>query len=441
MRRLFFGLVLFVCLLIAGCADASLPTSAAAPPGDPESAAPTATPAPADVARVRLPGDALQDLLAEHDLAYSDPFSQEYPDILSVPSVVHYSKDQLYYTSFEEMPFIGEQYPMTAPEQVCEGLYRYDLSTGEKVRMGDVSQAGYSSGEFLFTQDAYYRFPCSFDQTKSTLAIKRLDLASGQPQVIAQIDNGDMYVSSDQTGSGTCAFLIRIAGEEQNSQRIYIRGADQELRLIYDSAQSGLEAPAFSALSAGEETLFLLQQTAPAGKLVTEVVEMDLDGTICGTIPLPGLKEYSDPDYFADKLYVTGEYIFVKWYNCGEQLPYFSAFKLADGEASAVWVPENAPCYLINKRPVKGRYFLFSAFPDGMDYTANTYASHLYVLDAQNDRFTGVSLPLAQDVVFNNMVCNEQGDLVMNLAEKTHAQARLQDRLLRIAFEELEALL
>ena len=38
---------------------------------------------------------------------------------------------------------------------------------------------------------------------------------------------------------------------------------------------------------------------------------MDINGTELRTILLPDLQEYSDPEYYADKLYVQGDYIFI----------------------------------------------------------------------------------------------------------------------------------
>ncbi len=440
MRRLFFCFMLIFCLSTTGCADSSLATSAVDSSSSIEVPSSTSTPSQTSVVRVQLPESQLQDLLKEHKLAYPNPFSPEYPDILTVPAIVHYSMDQLYYCSYEEMPFVGEKYPAAVPEEVCENLYQYDLSTCEKVRIGDVSFSGYSSGEFLFTEDAYYMFASSDEPGKPSLEIKGLNFKSGKLQEIAQIENGLIGGSAAQTDSGTCAFLVQAEDDERKSQKLYTLSTDQELRVIYDSAQIGLEAPEFSALCAGEETLFLLKQTEQEGKLVTEIVEMNPDGTVLKVISLPGLEEYSNPDYYADKLYVAGEYIFIKWYYCGEQLPCFSAFKLVDGKTSEVCVPQNAPCYLLNDKPVNDRYFLFSAFPDGMDYTVNTYTSHLYVLDTMYDRFIGISLPLAKDVIFNDMACNEYGDVIMNIAEKTDAQPTLQARTIRIDFDDLKPL-
>lgn len=436
MRRLFFCLIMVFSLLIPGCASASFTPSSntALPSFPPASSRP-------NIVRVQLPDSLLQDLLAEHDLAYPDPFSQEYPNILTVPVMVHYSADYLYYCSFEETPFIGEKYPMTVPEEIHEGLYKYNLSSCEKVKVGDVSLSGYSSGQFLFTDDAYYISSVTLEQGNSTLCIKGLDFESGQIKEIAQIENGNLYVLSSQTDSGACAFLVRIADDEQISQKLYTLNAGRELTVIYDSAKIGLASPEFTALCAGNDSLFLLKQTDQTGQLVTEIVEMDLKGAILRTISLPGLQEYSDPEYYADKLYVAGDYIFIKWYYCGEHLPYFSAFKLEDGKASKVNVPDNNPCYLLNAKPIDNRYFLFSAFPDGLDYVTNTYTSHLYVLDAQDDCFTGISLPLAEDVVFNDMICNEYGDIIMNIVEKSDPKSAPQKRTLRIAFDDLKSLL
>lgn len=441
MRRLFFGIILIFCLSITGCSNSSTQASSFIPSDSMERPSPMPTTAPTNVVRVQMPDFLLQDLLAEHNLAYPDPFSQEYPDILTVPVMIHYSSDYLYYRSYEEMPFVGEKSPMTIPEKVHENLYQYDLSTRKKVKIGDVSLSGYSSGEFLFTEDAYYMFPASLEQGNITLHIKGLDLKSGELQEIAQIENGDIYVSSAQTGNGSCAFLVRVTDEEQTSQRLYILNTDKELHIIYDSAQINLSTPEFSTLCAGDETLFLLRQREKAGQLLTDIVEMDLNGAVLRTISLPGLQDYSDSDYYADKLYVTGEYIFVKWYYCGEQLPYFSAFKLVDGKASSIFVPHNTPCYLLNDKPVDNRYLLFSAFPDGMDYTTNTYTSHLYVFDTLYDRFTGISLPLANDVVFNDIVCNENGDIIMNVVETKDSHSTPQKQTIRIDFEDLKSLL
>lgn len=439
MRRLSLGFIPIICLLLTGCMDSISPTSSFASSSNMERPIFTPTPAKTDIVRIQLNDTSLQDLLVEHDLAYPDPFSQEYPNVLTVPVMVNYSEKQLYYRSYEEMPFIGEKYPMTIPGEVHENLYKYDLTTFQKVKMGDVSLSGYSSGEFLFTDDAYYMFPATLEQGTATLHIKRLDFETGELQEITQIENGNIYVSSAQTENGTCAFLIRVTEGEQTSQRIYTLNEEKNLHIIYDSVQIGLKSPEFSALCAGNETLFLLRQIEREGHLVTEVVEMDLNGTVRRLISLPGLQKYSDPDYYADKLYVVGEYIFVKWFYCDEQLPYFSAFKLVDDKASKIQVPSNTPCYLLNQKPIDDRYFLFSAFPDEMDYTVNTYSSHLYVLDTMCDGFIGVHLPLAQDVVFNDMVCNENGDIIMNVVEKIEGQRTPQKRTIRIEFDELKS--
>ncbi len=115
MRRLFLCAILMVSLFVIGCADSSLTASTSVQPGSTENQSPTATPAKTSVDRIQLNESLLQDLLAEHHLAYSNPFSQGYPDVLTTPVFVHYSADHLYYRSYEEMPFFGEKYPMTVP--------------------------------------------------------------------------------------------------------------------------------------------------------------------------------------------------------------------------------------------------------------------------------------------------------------------------------------
>ena len=433
------ALVIIALFALTGCDNSALPLpiSTPVPSSTVESSPTTATPTREEVVRIQLPDSMLQDLLDEHHLAYPDPFSQGYPDILAVPVMVHYSADCLYYRSFEEMPFVGEKYSMTVPEEVNENLYEYNLSTREKIKIGDVSSSGYSSGNSLFTKDTFYTFSST---SQNALVIRGLDLESGKTQEIAQIENGKINVSFTQTDSGICAFLVEIENEGLNHQRLYTLNEEKNLKIIYDSAQIGLENPEFTALCSSDENLFLLRQTSQSGRLSTEVVEMDINGTELRTILLPDLQEYSDPEYYADKLYVQGDYIFIKWYYCGERLPYFSAFKLVDGKATEVAVPQNTPCYLLNDNPINGRYFLFSTFPDMMDYTVNTYTSHLYIFDTQYDRFIGISLPLARDIVFNDVVCNENGDIIMNIVESTDSQAPSQKRTVRIAFGNLKSI-
>lgn len=73
-----------------------------------------------------------------------------------------------------------------------------------------MSISGYSSGDFLFTEDAYYMFPASSEQERNILHIRELDFNSGKLQDVTLIENGQLYVSSDQTNSGTGLFWFKL---------------------------------------------------------------------------------------------------------------------------------------------------------------------------------------------------------------------------------------
>lgn len=392
---------------------------------------------------IDCPEALLQDFLAEHSLAYADPLSQDYPNDLVIPQIIQYTQDSLYVLSYEDTPFVGKENTARTSDLFVNTLYKYNFLTKEKQKIGVIDSSGMCSSDFLLTEESYYYFPLSIAyQENPVLYIKALSRASREEKDILKIEGGNINVSSGELRDGTVLFMIRSADGTKTRQRIYKLQGSASPEMIYDSRKEGLQEPAFSALAVVQDTIFLLEQTQENAKLKTKLLKMDSMGNALQTIELPGMEAYSDTANYADKLYVCGDYVFIKWYRCEEGLSAFSAYRLTNGQAQPIAVPDNAPCYLLTPNPVQNRYLIFSAFPNNMDFQANQYASHLYLLDTQNaDRFIGLHFPLASDVTISEMVCNEEGNLMMSTLQPIDTMQRAQAGMVKVDFSAIKALL
>lgn len=358
---------------------------------------------------VRLPSQAVENFLTQHPIDYPDPFSQFYPQERIVPGLLRYVGNSLYLESAEETPFVGKENPVQTPEGVINKLYRYTLETKEKQAIG-ILLDGVQSSDFLLTQATYYYYP----MRDETLYVCALDLKSGETATLLELPQGSIYVRSGILQNGCAVFLVRFSENETAQQRIYKIKTDRTVEIIYDSIKDGSGLAEFSTMTVYGDFIYALRQLPVNGALKTSVVQMNSAGEFVREIDLPNLEAYVNPDYFADKMYVVGDYIFVKWYYC-EELPYFNAYLLKEDKAEAVPYAYNAPCYLLNDQFINGRYLIFSTFPDNMDYTANTFTSTLMLLDTATNAFIGVKIPLDESYTPMQMVVNENGDILISL--------------------------
>lgn len=358
---------------------------------------------------VQLPSQAIENFLKQHPIDYPDPFSQIYPQARMVPGLLRYAGNSLYLESLEETPFAGKENPVQTPEGVINKLYRYRLETKEKQAIG-VLMDGIKSSDFLLTQDTYY----SYSMRDETLYISALDLETGETANLVEISQGNIYVSSGVLQNGCAVFLVHFLENEIAQQRIYKIKPDRTVETIYDSVKDGSGRVEFSTMTVYGDSIYALRQITVNEVLKTSVVQMNPEGEFVREIDLPNLEAYANPDYYADKIYVIGDYIFVKWYYC-EELPYFNAYLLKKDTAEAIPYAYNAPCYLLSNQLIKERYLIFSTFPDNMDYTANKFTSTLMLLDISNNEFIGVKIPLDENYVPMQMVANEDGDILISL--------------------------
>lgn len=397
----------------------------------------------ADATPVLLLSEAqLQEFGEEHDLAYPDPFSQEYPHSLALPTLLQYEGDTLYFLSEEETPFVGKENTAQTPDPLICKLYAYDCSAKEKREVGPAGFEGYSSGDFLLTGDAfYYHSSVHADRPGMVLSLLRLLRDSKETEELAQIENALIGADYGELENGTVVAMVRYVKGEKDGQSIYKLEPGASLQRIYNSEEQGLAAPEFSALTVYKNSIFLLRQTEQKGMLKSEIVEMDAAGRPLAAIAPPGLEQYADPDYYADELYVLGDYFFIKWYSSDETLPAFCAYRLVNNQPQAVKFSKNSPCRLLSPSLIGGRYLLFSAFPDYMDFSARQYAAHVFLFDTRQSAFIGVHFPFDSDVLISQMVCNEKGDLILEVSRWNEERRQLQPRLLKVDFSAIQALL
>ena len=402
--------ILLLSILCTGCSsqDVSAPSESPVPESTPRT--------------IEYPASEIRDLSEEFQLAYPDPLSVDYPDAYTLPGVVAYRRELLYYLSTQASGAVGQEPTEQIAPQLRETLCTLNTQTGQKTEIGDVTTRGYSSEQSLLTGDALYDSGMELSEngsdSGSLLQIKKFSFTSGESQTILEVENGMIEVSFGELEDHTIVFMLHRLDESftKTHQEIYKLLPDNSVQKIF-STDGNEGTYNFTDFTAQENTLFLLNQPEVEGKLHTEAVCLNSDGQITRTLALPGLSAYSDTFNYADHIYAAGDYVFIKWYRAPDALPYFSAWKICEGGAEALSVPQNAPCRLISQTPIQNRYLLFSAFPNEMNFSENQYKNHLYLFDMETGEFTGIHLPYESNVSLGAMVCSEQGTLAMHLTE------------------------
>lgn len=420
--------ILLLSLLAAGCSSQEV----SAP-----SASPTPQPAPG---RIEYPASEIRDLSDEFGLAYPDPLSVDYPDAYTLPSIAAYRGEQLYYVSTQASGWVGQEPTQQIAPQLRETLCTLNTQTGQKAEIGDAAILAYTAEQELFTQDAWYYAGMGLSEHEgeagSLLQIQKLSLDSGKDQTVFTVENGMLGVSFGELTDGTVVFMVRRLDESltEAHQEIYKLLPDNSVQKIFSTDESG-ELYNFTDFTTRENVIYLLNQPEVEGKLHTEAVCMASDGEITRTLALPGLSAYADTFNYADHIYAAGDYVFIKWYRAPDALPYFSAWKICEGGAEALSVPQNAPCRLLSQTPIQNRYLLFSAFPNEMNFSENQYKNHLYLFDMETGEFTGIHLPYESNVSLGAMVCSEQGTLIMHITETSGENAT--EKIAALSFETL----
>lgn len=382
-------------------------------------ASPTPQPAPG---RIEYPASEIRDLSEEFGLAYPDPLSVDSPDAATLPGIAAYRGEQLYYVSTQASGWVGQEPTEQIAPQLRETLCTLNTQTGQKAEIGDAAILAYTAEQALFTQDAWYYAGMGLSEHEgeagSLLQIQKLSLDSGEDQTVFTVENGMLEVSFGELTDGAVVFMVHRLDESltESHQEIYKLLPDNSVQKIFSTDESG-ELYNFTDFTTRENVIYLLNQPEVEGKLHTEAVCMASDGEITRTLALPGLSAYADTFNYADHIYAAGDYVFIKWYRAPDALPYFSAWKICEGGAEALSVPQNAPCRLLSQTPIQNRYLLFSAFPNEMNYSENQYKNHLYLFDMETGEFTGIHLPYESNVSLGAMVCSEQGTLAVHLTE------------------------
>lgn len=368
---------------------------------------------------IHISDSALKDFLQENDISYPNPFSLEYPNENTVPSIIKYHNDTIYYTSYEES-IIKNQYDSSqTPENIEVNLFSYNIKTREKVNHGNLQYENLLSHSFVFSQKDYYYFPLKIENDGSVLYLRSLNLHTSEDRTLEEIYNSNIDILVD-IEDNTIIFLVNYHQDSVYAQRIYRLILDESIECIYDSVESASMFGEYSALDIHEGNIYLLKQTVNKDKLVTSIEKMSFDGQILDEYYLPFLDEYFEPNYYADRLYYFGDYCFIKWYNCGDELPYFIAYHINQGKFEKIEYANNAPCYLLYDKPIENRYLYFSTFPDDMDYNKRIHTSTLKVFDLQTNKFMGLTIPFPEKTEITGIVCNEKGNLILTTQTNTN---------------------
>ena len=363
---------------------------------------------------IQLNNDAVESFLQNNNIAYPNPFSINYPDEIIVPSIMKFDDNQIFYISYEGSEIRKTNDHSQTPKGIVTKLFSYNLKTKEKTDYGELNYEDLSSSDFLLFKENYYYFPLEIIAPDTVLNIKCKSLYNLENKTLEKILNGNINIATDYS-DGIRIILINYSEKSKNEQRVYKILSEDNIVCIYDSIQMSSADKKYSALDIYDGNIYLLNQIIKENSLITSIDKMNFDGDILETFHLPIPNEYCDPTYYADQFYFFKNSCFIKWYHCGNELQFFTAYQLKFGKYRNINYSENSPCYLISRKPIAGRYLYFTTFPDNMNYFQNHYTSILKIFDIKTNKFIGVNIPLPNESEVTNIVCDEKGNLLITI--------------------------
>lgn len=367
------------CLLLLFFACTMTACQNGAPTGD---VYPTASIAPTHAAmddNILQPLVVGADLLQEvstKSLLYADPYTYVRPRPQVLPNVLDFENNVLTLESSQRQT-PTELFDEAQGVDLTKEIISFELDTQETSVLGTVvgnTQLAYG----LSTEDSYFDF--TIDDSLTITEYFR----DGTPQRTVFSMPGGVGAYGVQLASGEQIFLIHHIVDEKDRETIIKLDMDGKAAVLLDGAQA-TKSFGYSAIAAQGEDIYLVKQVVVADSLKTSIVVLDKNGEEQKTISLPGLERYSNPEYFADRLYVAENFVFIKWYRADNSEPYMTIFALEGENVRKILFDSNSPSVLLHIAPIENRFLIFRAFPAGMDYQDASYERELIVFDMQTE--------------------------------------------------------
>lgn len=313
-----------------------------------------------------------------------------------------------------ELPWIysiEDRYVFTGNIHPGVTVTRYDLDGQDAAVRLSFEMEVMDPEELTLSKDKMVFAPCNYDAETGFYftTITLLDFAAEQVSAL--------YTDSVAVYDVECAGL-----NENDFAFFYIDTQAMQRVMVYDDAagcsvlyeapfpQGEEDSERLFSICCAEENIYILVRRTTAGESRLHCLCMDREGQLLWDRALDVLEKYTDPDYSIDQITVCGKYLLIKFYSCGN-LPQFAALRLDEDEIRALDIPKQYPCWELTSEPVDGRYFVFTLFPDHMNYLKGSYSSDIAIFDMVTEQWT-----LAKLLDNNNqeigVSCSSDGQLI-----------------------------
>lgn len=323
----------------------------------------------------------IQQEISTKSLLYADPYTYVLPRPQVLPNVLDFERGVLTLESSQKQE-PTEHFDDVQGMDFTKEIVSYGVETQEPMILGTVVGNTQLPHGFS-TSDSYFDFTVD-----NGLTITEYYRDGSSQHTIFSIPGG-LGAYGIQLSSGERIFLIHHLVDDEDRETILKLGHDGDTTILLDGTQAN-ESYGYSAIAACGEDIYVAKQAVVSGNLETSIVVLDKNGETQETLVLPGLEQYKNSEYYADRLYVVEKFLFLKWYRADDSAPYMTIYALQDGTPRQISFGTSSPSALLHVDPIENRFLFFRAFPENMDYQDTSYERELIVFDMQTEQLKKV---------------------------------------------------
>lgn len=282
-------------------------------------------------------------------------------------------------------------------------------------------------GDFLM-EDRYYFVHASVSKEDGMhMELNLFDTETGEKSIVLSEPSMNMYSYASQLNKDTLAFFYNgVKNNEQCQKIMTYQISTKELKTVYEVIGSEWRSDTNSskniwAMTTADEKIYLLQYQLINKKMTAFITCLDKDGNVIKETEMTNLSNYDKKENYADEISIVDPYIFIKYYNNGDQPPF--AICRVDEKARLIPIEIDSiiyPCRKLTQTPIDDRYMVFDTYPDNVDFERNIYSANVFIFDIVNEEYRLLKFDVSGEV--KQILCNPDGDFLITASDSEDSE-------------------
>lgn len=318
---------------------------------------------------------------------------------------------------------------------------RYSLKSKEVQILADLQwNAQFNTNEAvcLVGDEFLVNTVCKSEADHLTMDVAVINLQTAKTEIVYSHPVGNVFTYVKPIEKD--AFVVFFYGQNDSPQKeiiqyiIYYDLVKRAATTIYKGSVMEWQDPNNStcdiwAIDTFEDKVYIVLHQLVDGKMKTFLKSLNKQGNILFETCLDVLNEYSQKEYTVYNLAVEGNYVFLNYFQSGNNPP--SVVLKKEGNVyNLMDMGQVYPKLLLSPGTVKSQYLYFSTYPQNwMERTTNAPSSNLLVFDSYSE--TAFIIPINCDTI-NEVVADINGNLIFSSFTE-----ELEDHLYYLSYEDI----